>query len=71
VRVKILEEKILEEREAFFKDEIRVVSDEMGARWCANGWAEDLDGAVPTGDRINRGQELVVDPAKLIPAAGE
>lgn len=70
MRVKVLEEKILEGREAFLKDEIREVSDEMGARWCANGWAEDLDGSVPTGERINRGQELQVNSAKFLPTAG-
>jgi hypothetical protein len=28
------------------------VPDEVGAHWCSLGWAKDLSGAVPTGERI-------------------
>lgn len=36
--------------------EVRVVSDEDGAHFCAAGWAKDLDGAVPTAARQQAGE---------------
>lgn len=51
MRVKIKEEKIIHGREKFFKDEVRVVDDDLGAYMCGKGWTEDLDGQVPTGER--------------------
>lgn len=31
--------------------EIRVVDNHLGQFYCANGWAKDVDGVVPTGQR--------------------
>ena len=36
-------------RDQFVKDDIRTVSDEDGARFVANGWANDTEGRVATG----------------------
>ena len=32
-------------------DSIRV-PDEVGTRWCALGWARDVEGKVPSGERV-------------------
>lgn len=40
------------------------VPDEVGERWCAEGWAKDVDGKVETGKRIVRGRRLDVESAK-------
>lgn len=41
--------------------EIREVDDHLGAFYCANGWAKDVSGTVPTGER---GKLDRIDPAK-------
>lgn len=33
----------------FYQDDVCSVSDEDGARFCANGWARDVSGETPTG----------------------
>jgi hypothetical protein len=33
------------------KEEVKIVPDDIGGRWCAFGWAKDLSGTVPTGER--------------------
>lgn len=43
------------------------VSDTCGAAWCARGWARDLAGEVPTGERVVRG--AVVRPKTAAHAA--
>lgn len=40
----------LDGRNRFEAGEVRVVPDEDGAYFCANGWAEDVAGNVPTGE---------------------
>lgn len=47
MRVNILE-KIMHGRDVFEAGETRVVPDDVGAYFCANGWAEDVDGKVAT-----------------------
>lgn len=32
--------------------DIVTVPDDIGAAWCAAGWARDMDGVVSTGERI-------------------
>ena len=39
------------------------VPDEIGAEWCARGWASDADGLVPTGERKPGAQRL--NPASV------
>lgn len=50
MQIKVLCKKFLDGRDAFYQDEIREVSDEDGAYFCACGWAEDTSGTVPTGE---------------------
>lgn len=66
MRVEILEEK-LSDRDSYndrhytlVKGDIQTVSDELGKTWCRRGWAKDVDGKVPTGERIVRSE--VVEP---------
>lgn len=66
MQVKILEEKILEGREVFLKDEVRSVPDDMAKRWIAAGWAKDVTGEIPTGERKNKGEDLEINPLKLV-----
>jgi hypothetical protein len=51
MQIKVLEDKFLDGREVFLKDEIRTVDDERGRRFVEYGWAEDVAGVVKTGDR--------------------
>lgn len=44
--------------------EVRVVSDQAGLFFCANGWAKDVTGQVATGPR---GSQDHVDPATWKP----
>lgn len=37
--------------QSFYTDEIRVVPDHFGTRLVKNGFAEDVDGNVPTGTK--------------------
>lgn len=51
MNVKITDEKIIHGRDAFFKEEVRVLDDDVGEYFCKMGWAEDVDGSVSTGER--------------------
>ncbi len=51
MQVKILEERISSDGYKFMKGDIVTLEHEIGARWCSNGWAEDMSGAVKTGMR--------------------
>jgi len=59
MQVKILEEKILDGKDVFLKDEIRTVSDDTGTYFCSLGWAEDVSGAVATGERQKDGHVVL------------
>jgi hypothetical protein len=36
--------------------------DDIGAAWCARGWGRDLDGIVPTGERVVLDGRLSIHP---------
>lgn len=68
MHVKILEELIKHEIDGvlntFEKDEQRSVPDAVGAYFCKNGWAEDVEGNAETADRDpGAAVELGVDSA--------
>lgn len=42
------------------KGDVVTVPDALGAKWCALGWARDVDGKVKAGPR--RPQDVVVQP---------
>src|SRR3972149_7730665 len=66
MKIKVLEEKFLDGRDTYLKDEIRTVEDERGRRFVENGWAEDLDGVVKTGDRDkSQGRDLDIQKSTL------
>lgn len=43
--------------------DVVTVPDEVGAHWCAMGWAKDTSGTVPTGERSTLPRELSVSGA--------
>jgi hypothetical protein len=45
-------------------EDVKTVSDEIGMKWCAAGWAKDLSGAVQTGERKVVRVEVNVDSVK-------
>ena len=48
------------------KDVVKSVPDEIGAAWCAAGWARDTAGLVPTGDRKVIETRVKVDTSALM-----
>jgi hypothetical protein len=46
-------------------EDVKTVPDEVGAKWCALGWARDMAGEVPTGERQILNARLVVDRGVL------
>jgi len=51
MKVEILENKL--SSDGFFGElgDRFTVPDEVGVKWCSLGWAKDLSGTIPTGDR--------------------
>lgn len=45
------------------KGDILTVRDEVGAVWCAAGWACDTSGALATGERIVMDARLTINPS--------
>jgi hypothetical protein len=46
-------------------EDTKTVPDEVGARWCAAGWARDASGVVATGERKVLNAKLSVDNINL------
>jgi hypothetical protein len=46
-------------------EDVKTVPEEVGARWCAAGWARDTSGAVATGERKVLNAKLTVDSVNL------
>lgn len=59
MRVEALEN-IRSENFSLTTGDIITVPDELGARWCAMGWAKDTSGTVPTGERSTAPREISV-----------
>ena len=55
----------LDGRDRFELGDVRTVSDEDGARFCAAGWAKDISGAVPTGDAATGTADLAIHNSTL------
>jgi hypothetical protein len=51
MRIECLEPRLLSDGYALTEGDLITVPDEVGARWCALGWARDAAGVVPTGER--------------------
>lgn len=54
MRVEMLE-LVKHDGQIFEAGEVRVVSDALGGYFCELGWAKDLDGQYPTGERRTQG----------------
>ena len=52
-------------RDLFVKDDIRTVSDEDGARFVANGWAQDAEGRVAAGTAEASSTDLDIQNSTL------
>jgi hypothetical protein len=46
-------------------EDIKTVTDDVGARWCAAGWARDVSGVVATGERKVLNAKLSVNNINL------
>jgi hypothetical protein len=46
-------------------EDVKTVPDDIGARWCAAGWARDTSGAVATGERTVLNAKLAVNNVSL------
>ena len=51
MKIEILEQRLSSDGYVGEKGDRLTVPDEVGAKWCALGWASDLAGVVPTGER--------------------
>lgn len=50
MKIEMLED-VLHGREQFSEGEVRLVDEDVGQYFCSNGWANDLEGKVETGER--------------------
>jgi hypothetical protein len=46
-------------------EDVKTVPDDIGASWCAAGWARDTSGAVATGERTVLNAKLAVNNVSL------
>lgn len=70
MKVKMLE-KVIHEGAVFEADEIRVVPDNVGKYFCDNGWAEDTEGKVATGERQLTPKRVVAADITMFTRQGE
>ncbi len=77
MRVEILEERISDtdpatgRHYAQSRGDVVTVPDDVGRRWCAYGWAKDLDGKVETGERIPGTRDVHGAPPPEKTSAGQ
>lgn len=68
MRIKV-NDLIKHDRDQYCAGDERTVSDELGAYFVANGWAEDISGATPAGGRS--GVPATLDVHSASHAAGD
>lgn len=61
MKVEILEVRLSSDGYVGEQGDRLTVPDQVGAKWCAHGWARDLDGAIATGERRVVNARLDVD----------
>lgn len=67
MRVEITEERLSDLDEETGKhylqerDDVITVPDSVGQKWCDHGWAKDVDGVYPTGERSIHPVEIAPD----------
>ncbi len=65
MKIKCLE-RFRHDRETYEEGDVRNVADDLGAYFVGNGWAEDVDGNVATGDRnASHGSTLEVQNGRI------
>ena len=70
MRIRVLEESLRDEcivtgnRYDLAEGDTITVEDSLGAYWCGLGWAEDVDGNVPTGERTTKGVVVRPNPSR-------
>jgi hypothetical protein len=64
-------ETVKHERDEYLAEDQRTVPDELGAYFCANGWAKDIEGQVPTGERKTGVATVTPDNVKHTTKAGD
>lgn len=62
---------ILHGRERFESGDVRSVDDALGDYFCRMGWAKDVDGNVPTGERIVSKNTALEVPPNVHTTTGE
>jgi hypothetical protein len=65
MKVEILEKRLTSDGFVGEAGDRLTVPDDVGAKWCALGWASDLAGQVPTGERRVIDARLAVDSAVI------
>lgn len=64
MKVEVTEKKLSSDGFIASEGDRLTVPDEVGQSWCKNGWAKDLDGVCPTGERnIN---PVSINPKKIV-----
>lgn len=64
MKIEMLED-VLHGRDRFTAGEVRMVDEQTGALFCGRGWAKDLDGKVPTGERSTTPVGVAPDNASV------
>lgn len=64
-------EKVLHGRDVFEAGDVRTVPDDVGAYFCACGWAKDVDGNVETAERDVHAKRVVPESVAHGVTAGE
>ena len=59
MRIEALEN-IRSEQFTLTEGDVVTVPNDVGAHWCAMGWAKDTSGTIPTGERSTAPRELSV-----------
>ena len=60
MKIKVLMD-FLEGRDSYIKDDTRTVSEAEGAYFVKNGWAEDTEGKVATGEEASGTTDLDIN----------
>lgn len=64
MRIEVTEDFLKSDGYILVAGDIITVPDEVGAAWCALGWAKDTAGIVATGERVVLDASLIVHSAK-------
>lgn len=63
MRVEVTEKQLKDGGYDLVSGDTLTVPDELGRKWCRLGWATDVDGVVPSGERKVVDATVEADPA--------